>query len=217
MSTIFEFLFEFIQRITEWLGYPGIFILMLLENLLPPIPSEMVMPFGGSLVAKGSLTYFGVLLSGTLGSVIGALVLYYAGYQMGHERLEQWICRYGKYLFLTPRDLNKALDLFQRHGKFTIFLARLIPGVRSLISIPAGVNRMAIGPFLIATLLGTTVWNVVMTTAGYLLGQNWQRVLTFIDTYENVLWAATAAGLLYFIVRKLRRRGELDAQGCEDG
>ena len=216
LSEIFEQLFKLVQQITEWLGYPGIFSLMLFENLLPPVPSEMVMPFAGSLVAEGKLTFLGVLLSGTLGAWAGAMILYYIGYRLGREPLEHWLCRYGKYLFISPQDLDKTLDLFQRHGNLTVFVARLIPGARSLISIPAGVNRMPLGSFVVLTILGTIVWNVTLISAGSYLGQNWQSVLGFIDTYENVLWAVLGVLLLIFLIRKFQQRGQIGTQGCEE-
>lgn len=212
MSAIFEWLYEVIRQITLALGYPGIFLLMLVENMIPPIPSEMVMPFSGFMIADGELNFAGVIIAGTLGSVAGALLIYYVGYKLGHDRLRSWICRWGKFLFLTGDDLDRSLDTFNRHGKSAILVGRLIPGVRSLISIPAGINKMHLGEFLGLTLIGTLMWNVTLTTAGYLLGSSWQRVLEIMDTYELVIWAATGLLLLWYIVRRKGKR--MQETGC---
>ena len=216
VSSLFEQIFRGVQYIMQWLGYPGIFLLMLVENLFPPIPSEVVMTFGGALVAEDRMNFAWVMLAGTLGSGVGAIILYYVGYRMGHERLERFVCRYGKYMFLSAREIQKGLDLFQRHGYSTVLLARLVPGVRSLISIPAGVNRMPFWPFLGLTLLGTLAWNLLLAGAGYVMGRNWTRVLELLDTYENVLLVALAGLVLYGLVRKFQARGTVSVRsGCE--
>lgn len=206
MSLIFEWLYQVIRQITLVLGYPGIFLLMLVENMIPPVPSEMVMPFSGFMIADGELNFAGVIIAGTLGSVAGAVIIYYIGYKLGHDRLRTWICRWGKFMFLSGEDLDRSLDTFNRHGKSAIFVGRLIPGVRSLISIPAGINKMPMGEFIGLTLLGTLGWNLTLTTAGVLLGSNWRKILDIMDTYELVIWAVTGLLLLWFLVRRLGRR-----------
>jgi membrane protein DedA with SNARE-associated domain len=218
LSAVFDQLFEVVKQIIEWLGYPGIFILMLVENLVPPVPSEMVIPFGGALVAQDRLDFGGLLLAGTLGSVVGAVILYYLGYRLGRQWFERWTCRYGKYLLVSVDDLHKALDLFQRHGKLTVFLARLVPGARSLISIPAGVNRMPFGSFIGLTLVGTFLWNILLAGAGYMLGRNWERALELLDRYELILWVTAGVLMFYFFVRKYQQRGSLSERGrdCEE-
>jgi membrane protein DedA with SNARE-associated domain len=217
LSSLVEFLFEIVQQITMWLGYPGIFLLLLIENLIPPVPLDMVVPFGGALVAQGRLSFAGVLISGTLGSVLGAVIVYYLGSWLGRDRLESLICRYGKYLFFSVHDLHKILDLFQRHGKWSVFVARMVPGARSVISIPAGVNHMPLGTFLGLTLLGTLMWNTLLLGAGYMLGHNWTRVLEVLDRYEAILLAAAIILLLYFLARKYQHRGSDPIHsGCEE-
>lgn len=217
MASLLEHIYEWVQYITEWLGYPGIFFLMLIENIIPPLPSELVMPLAGSLVAEGRLAMPGVLLAGTLGSVAGAVLLYGLGLWLGRPQLERWVCRYGKYVFFDAGDFRRSLELFERHGKLTIFLARLVPGVRSLISIPAGVNRMPFAGFMLLTLLGTLAWNTLLAGAGMLLGRNWSRVLELVDAYELVLFAGLGAGVLFFLLRKFQQRGLPALRGdCED-
>lgn len=157
MANLLEKLYEIAQSVISALGYPGIFLMMLVENLFPPFPSEVVMPFAGFMVADGQLNFVGVMLAGTLGSVAGALLIYYLGHKLGRERLRKGVQKYGKYLLLSEEELDKALDTFDRHGQMAILLGRLIPGVRSLISIPAGLEEMPIKNFLLLTTLG--VWS----------------------------------------------------------
>lgn len=212
MSAIFEWLYEMIHQVTLALGYPGIFLLMLVENMVPPIPSEMVMPFSGFMIADGELNFVGVIIAGTLGSVVGAVIIYYIGYKLGHDRLRSWICKWGKFFFLSGDDLDRSLDTFNRHGKSAILVGRLIPGVRSLISIPAGINKMPMGEFIGLTLLGTLGWNLTLTTAGVLLGSNWRKVLDIMDTYELVIWVAAGLLLLWYVFRRVGRK--LPESGC---
>jgi membrane protein DedA with SNARE-associated domain len=206
VSGIFEWLYQTVQAIMQVLGYPGIFILMLVENLFPPIPSELVMPFAGFMAARGELNLIGVLIAGTLGSLAGAVLIYMIGMKLGQDRLRGWVCKWGKYLLVADQDLNRALETFDRHGNQAVFIGRLIPGVRSLISLPAGLRRMDMKVFLALTLLGTVLWNSILTTAGYILGSNWEAVLEFLETYELVIQIAFGAVLLYFLARRIRHR-----------
>lgn len=183
MSLFFDWIYLIVHQIIQELGYPGIALLMFVENLFPPMPSEMVMPFSGFIAAKGELelTLLGVLIVGTVGSVTGALAIYYIGHLLGEERLRAWTCKYGKYLLISGQDFDKALVTFDRYGKLAVFFGRLIPGVRSLISIPAGLRGMKLPAFIGLTLAGATIWNTFMVGAGYVLGQNWRVVLEFLD------------------------------------
>ena len=212
MSDLLNQLAELVRQVTQAMGYPGIFLLMLAENLFPPIPSELVMPFAGFIVSEGKLNIFGIMVAGTLGSLVGALIIYEIGRKLGHDRLQRWICRYGKFLLLSPDDLDRALDTFDHHGKSAILIGRLIPGVRSLISIPAGIQHMPIPQFLALSLVGTVLWNSLLVTAGLILGSNWQRVLEILDSYEIVIWGLTGAALLFFIFRRMGRK--VPQSGC---
>lgn len=212
MSEIMNAVAEAVRQITQALGYPGIFIMMLVENLFSPLPSEAIMPFAGFIASAGGLTIPGILVSGSLGSLAGAVIIYQLGRKLGHDRLQKWICRYGRYLLLAPNDLNRALDFFDRHGKLAIFIGRLIPGVRSLISIPAGIKQMPMGEFLGLTLVGTLLWNTALLAAGYVLGSSWQRILEVIDMYELVLWTLLGAGVLYFVINRMGRG--VSKSGC---
>lgn len=133
---------RWIISIIESGGYIGIAFLLFIEDVFPPIPSEFILPLCGYLAAQGKFGLFGVVAAGTLGSILGAIPLYYLGYRLGEERLQKFAARYGKWLTVGPRDIERADRWFNKHGMWAIFFCRLIPGFRSIISIPAGVNRM---------------------------------------------------------------------------
>lgn len=187
------------SQISEWVlsimakfGYFGILFAMFAENVFPPIPSEVIMPAAGFAASKGDLNLLMVILAGTLGAVLGALPLYYLGRVFDKERLVTFTETYGKYVFITPNDVTSANDWFEKHGKIAVFFGRMVPGVRSLISIPAGMNKMPLLPFLVLTALGSSVWTSVLTLAGYYLGQNY-------DVIEGIL-APYSKGISVFIV-----------------
>jgi len=192
------------------MGYPGIVFLMFIENLFPPIPSEVVMPFAGFLVDKGEMSFLGVMLAGTLGAVLGAVAIYYIGLRLDEERLRSWVDSNGKYLLLSEDELDSSLDTFNNHGKKMVFLGRLIPTLRSLISVPAGVQKMNIPVFLLLTVVGTILWNLALTGAGVVLGRNWERVLTWIDAYSYVIYAILGVLLLYYVGKKVWQRADVD-------
>lgn len=170
-------------------GYVGIVALMFVENVFPPIPSEYIMPLAGFLVAEGRLSLAGIIVAGTLGSTLGALPLYYLGKRFGEERLKNFAARYGRWLTVSPEDIERANAWFRRHGAATVFFCRLIPGIRSLISIPAGLNRMNIFSFLFFTTLGAAVWTSLLAYAGYLLGNNFHEVEEYFDPATYVILA----------------------------
>lgn len=194
-----------VEQIILTLGYPGVALIMFAENLFPPIPSEVVLPFAGSLVATGQLSLFGVLISSTIGAVLGTGLFYYLGHLLGETRTRALIRRYGRWLALDEGDLDHSLALFQRHDRSIIFFGRFLPGVRTLISLPAGIARMRLGTFLLYTTLGTLAWNALLVGAGVLLGQNWQRILSIVDQYETLFWILVALFVLYFLVTRVRK------------
>jgi membrane protein DedA with SNARE-associated domain len=207
-----------IESVILALGYPGIVLIMALENIFPPIPSELVMPFAGFLVGCQSanlatgcpaneFTMVGVVLAGMAGSVIGALVLYYIGLWADERIVRAFIRRYGRYMLISEADLNTALAYFSRHGEAVIFFGRLIPLVRSLISIPAGMQRMPLGKFLLYTSLGTALWSAILAYAGLFLGRNWETVVEVISQYQKVTLALIGLAVLAFIyVRVIKPR-----------
>nr|MCW1966584.1 DedA family protein [Anaerolineae bacterium] len=171
-----------IESIVLTLGYPGIALVMLIENLFPPIPSELVMPFAGFLAAQGKLDFTLVMVSGTIGAVLGAIALYYIGVWADEAIIRRFVRRWGKWLTISETELNIALTFFMRRGEAVVFFGRLIPLIRSLISIPAGMRRMNFARFLLFTSIGTSLWNLALTLAGSILGANWKSVLNFLGT-----------------------------------
>ncbi len=172
---ITEFIIKWALELIEAIGYLGVMILMILESMVAPIPSEAVMPPAGMLIAEGRFTFFGVIFFATLGSIIGSLISYYMGKWGGRPLVE----RYGKYLLLDKHDLDLTENFFKKKGELTIFFSRFIPVVRHFISIPAGMGNMNIVKFLIYTTIGAGLWNSALTIAGYYLQKNWEIILKY--------------------------------------
>jgi membrane protein DedA with SNARE-associated domain len=187
-------------------GYIGIVALMFVENVFPPIPSEYIMPLAGFLVAEGRLSLVGIILAGTLGSTLGALPLYYLGDRLGSARLKRFAAGRGRWLTLSPDDIERANRWFDRHGAAAVFFCRLIPGARSIISIPAGVNRMNMTSFLLFTTLGAAVWTSVLASAGYLLGSNFHEVEKYFDPITYIVFGAIIILYLWRVLRQKQRK-----------
>jgi len=199
-----------IETIVLTLGYPGIALVMLIENLFPPIPSELVMPFAGFLAAQGKMDFTLVIISGTIGAVLGAIALYYIGMWADEMIIRRFVRRWGKWFTISETELNIALTFFMRRGEAVVFFGRLIPLIRSLISIPAGMRRMNFGRFLLFTSIGTSLWNLALTLAGSVLGANWKHVLSFLGTYQNVTVVVLGLGVLGFMGWRLwQKRSKL--------
>lgn len=178
---------EWIIRTMESLGYLGIGLLMFLENLFPPIPSELIMPLAGFTVAKGNMQMVPAIAAGVIGTVIGAFPWYYAGMVLGEKRLMDLADKYGKWLTISSRDIEKAIAWFNQYGGRAVFICRLVPGVRTLISLPAGISRMNFGMFLLYSTLGTIIWTSLLTYAGFLLGDNYDRVDEYLGPVSKIV------------------------------
>ena len=201
-------MFDFTGWITRLVGaggYAGVVFLMFLENVFPPIPSELVMPLAGFATARGELNFFGVIAAGTLGSVLGALPLYALGRRANEGRLVRWADAHGKWLGVRGDDIRKADAWFDRHGGWAVLLCRLVPGVRSLISIPAGMAQMPLVPFLLYTALGTAAWTAALAWAGRLLGDHYERVARYIGPASWVVVGALLVGVFGLWVYLCRR------------
>lgn len=196
---------EWIKNLMNTLGYPGIVLLMFLENVFPPIPSEFIMPLAGYTAARGDLNFVGVVIAGMLGSVLGALPLYYLGKWLGEERLKQLADKYGKWLTVSGEDIAKADDWFDRHGHKAVFFARLVPGVRSLISIPAGISSMNLLQFLLYSALGTGIWAGVLAYLGRLLGENYEVVNTYLGPITYVVIGGLVLAAAYWVWKRKQR------------
>ncbi|WP_068785414.1 DedA family protein [Paenibacillus phocaensis] len=190
----------------EQFGYFGVFLLIALENVFPPIPSEVILTFGGFMTTYTSLTPIGVIVYSTLGSVFGAVILYGIGYLVNVDRLEGWVERYGRFLRLKKEDIRRADAWFDRYGYWTVLFCRMVPLIRSLISIPAGMSKMKFGLFLLFTTIGTLIWNVALVLLGAAVGGSWEEIVAFMDVYSHIAYAVIALGVLFAGVLWLRRR-----------
>ncbi|MCT1904411.1 DedA family protein [Oceanobacillus sojae] len=197
---------QWVTSIMEQFGYLGIFLMMTLENLFPPIPSEIILPFGGFMTTSSALTYTGVLSAATLGALIGAMLLYCVGMILDVGRLEKIVDRYGHILRLKRSDIYKADDWFDKYGYWTVFFCRMVPLLRSLISIPAGMGRMNFGIFILLTAIGSIIWNSILIGIGAVLGENWHHVSAFMDVYSNIVYALIIAGIILCVIWYIRRR-----------
>ena len=212
--------FESVQQLPEWIGraveanpamgYGALFVAMFLENLFPPIPSELIMPLGGFYVGQGKLDFVLVVLAGLLGTVVGALPWYGVGRLVNAERLEPWLDRHGRWLGVSGGQLATSRQWFKRHGPAVVFWGRLLPAIRTLISVPAGIEMMPFGPFLFWTTAGSLIWNLALTAGGWALGSNWSRVAGFIKPLEAAVYQLLVllllATLVWLGLRVWRRR-----------
>ncbi len=182
------------------LGYWGIGILMAIESCNVPIPSEIILPFGGYLVSTGELHFFPAALAGATGGTAGSVLSYYIGLWGGRP----FLFRYGKYCGLTPARLNTAESWFLRYGDVAVFFSRLLPGVRTFISLPAGAARMKMLPFLIYTFVGSLIWSLALTYCGYLLGENWELVRTWFHRFDLILLVGVVLLVAWYIWKRRR-------------
>lgn len=183
-------MFDWILEVIASAGYLGLLALMFLENLFPPIPSELIMPLAGFLAARGEMDPLLVVLTGTAGSVLGALPWYWVGRRFGRDRLTRLAERHGVWLTLEPEEVDRAYDWFRRRGWRAVLFGRLVPGVRTLISVPAGLARMRLLPFLALTTAGSLAWITLLTAAGYLLQDQYHRVESVIDPASTAVFAS---------------------------
>ena len=214
---------DFIARLPELIGsaveanplmgYLVIAAVMLLENVFPPIPSELVMPLGGFFVQQGKLELVPVILAGLIGTVLGAWFWYGVGRLINEQRIEHWLERHGRWIGISPNDLARSRRWFNRHGSAVVFWGRIIPGVRTLVSVPAGIELMPQLPFLAWTTAGSLIWIVLLTLAGQGLGEGYQRVELLIEPVTKlvkvllvVVAVAAAAWVARNVIRQRRRR-----------
>jgi len=193
-------MFDGIVDIIAQTGYLGVFLLMVLENVFPPIPSELIMPLAGFAAAKGDLNVFGVLLAGVAGSVFGALPWYYAGYFFGSDRLKRLAGRFGRWMTVTPQEVDRASAWFERHGWQATLFGRLVPAVRTLISTPAGMVAMPMRAFLFYSTVGSLLWAGLLTCAGYLLHGQYALVADYVDPLSKLVVLAVVGIYLYRLV-----------------
>ncbi len=213
---------DILNAINEWalglistLGYPGLGLVMLLENVFPPIPSELILPLAGwlTLGENATFTLLGVTLVGAIGSVAGAFFFYGIGRWFDESRVRYLLQRFGKWFMLSESDLDTALAWFKKYGEYVIFFGRMVPIVRSLISVPAGLAKMNIPRFAFYTALGTALWSFLLAFAGRLLGESWPIVSDIINQYENVVYVLCAIAVVGFFGYRFWQRRKKAVSG----
>lgn len=192
---------EFVISIMNQFGYFGIFFLIFIENIFPPIPSEVVLLFGGFMTTYSKLNLFGMVIFSTLGSTVGAIVLYYVGKILNKERLKKIVSgKIGKILRLKASDIEKADKWFDTKGNKTVFFCRFIPVVRSLISIPAGMSEMIMSKFLLYTITGSLIWNTVLLFVGSKVGENWKKIEQMMSQYSHIILIILIIAFIGFVI-----------------
>ncbi|CCO64469.1 alkaline phosphatase [Listeria monocytogenes] len=203
------FLETWITSIMADFGYIGIFVLIMVENLFPPIPSEIILTFGGFMTTVTSLNVVMVIIVATLGSVVGAILLYKVASYFGKERLTKIVLKYGRILRLKESDIERAESFFLKYGSWAVFLCRMIPLIRSLISIPAGMTKMKMSRFLILTTAGSLLWNTVLIGLGAVLGESWNEIVVFMDSFSTIIYSVIAilvvVGLGFFFRARFKK------------
>ena len=202
---------QIIINIMEQVGYLGVFLLIAIENIFPPIPSEVILVFGGFMTTYTSLNIPIMILAATLGSLLGAIVLYYIGKIFNKERLKRIVNgKIGKVLRLKASDIEKADKWFDTKGNKTVFFCRFIPIVRSLISIPAGMSEMPMQKFLLYTITGSLIWNTVLIIVGSIVGDKWETIVGYLDNFSNIILIIlviifVVALYYWFVIRKKKQ------------
>lgn len=193
-------MFEWVVSTIDGWGYPGVFFLMLAENVFPPIPSEIIMPLAGFLAGSGQLNLILTIIAGTIGAVVGTMMWYYIGMAIGEERLKRFAAKHGRLLTLSPSDIDAAREWFDRYGIYAVLFGRLIPTVRTLISVPAGLARMPMWKFLVFTTIGTLIWTAFLTIAGLILHSNYALLEGYIDPVSKLVVVTVIAVYLYRVI-----------------
>lgn len=200
-----EFLGTFIINIISSTGYLGIFLLMTLESALIPIPSEVTMPFAGSLVSLGKFDFFIVVLAGTLGNLLGSLLAYALGY-WGEENVIRLVIRkYGKYFLLSEHEFEKSQKSFDKYGEMIVFLSRLLPVLRTFISLPAGIAKMKLSKFIGYTLVGSFLWSLLLTWIGWKLGQNWKILENYFHKFDFIIFISIIIVIIFYLYHKFQK------------
>ena len=201
-------MFDWITSVIARLGYLGVAPLTFLENVFPPIPSELVIPLAGFVAAGGDLRLSLVIIVASLGSLAGAIVWYAVGRRIGEQRLRRWVSQHGKWLTLSAQDVDRAQLWFKRHGAAAVFFGRLMPGVRTFVSLPAGFSSMPLAPFLLYSALGTAIWTAALAYAGVVLQANFTLVGEYINMATNTLLAVGGVMLVRRYIRCWKSTGD---------
>lgn len=210
---------NWVQDVINQFGYFGVALLVVIENVFPPIPSEIVLPFAGFVAQQGAsavnatagaaqsdTTVIGMMIAATIGSVVGALILYFVSAAIGPERLRGFVERFGKWFGVKSADLVRAEEWFDRRSNAAVLVGRCVPLIRSIVSIPAGFRRMKLTSFVVLTAIGSAVWNIALIGAGALLGDQWERVGEYVGVFQWLVIAAVLVFLVRFVASRLKKR-----------
>lgn len=193
---------EWIQEIIDTLGYPGLAFLSFLETVFPPIPSEVIGPLAGFATVRGELTLIGVVIASMIGFLLGVLPLYLLGRFVGEARIKAWADKYGRWIGISARDIEKADQWFDKHGGKIVIASHLLPGIRTLISIPAGIARMNVFKFLLYTAIGKGLWTLLMVYLGRQLGKNYEVIGRYLTPISTIVIALIVVAIVVFIIRR---------------
>lgn len=194
---------DWLVKIIEVLGYPGVALAMFIESFFAPIPSEIILPFSGFVASQGSLNIYVVIIVATVAAYLGTLPFYFIGL-WGEDVVLKFLKKYGKYLFISQKDLDNGYKAFEKFGYGIVFLGRLIPIVRTVISFPAGASKMNFGIFSLFTLVGTLIWSSILAYTGYVMGENWKTVSVYVDEYQKVIIGVLLVIFLLYVWRGVR-------------
>ena len=210
---------NWVQDVINQFGYLGVALLVVIENVFPPIPSEIVLPFAGFVAQQGAsavnatagaaqsdTTVVGMMIAATVGSVVGALILYFVSAAIGPERLRGFVERFGKWFGVKSSDLVRAEEWFDRRSSAAVLVGRCVPLIRSIVSIPAGFRRMKLTSFVVLTAIGSAVWNIALIGAGAVLGDQWERVGEYVGVFQWLVIAAVLLLLVRFVVSRMKSR-----------
>lgn len=198
-----ELLGNYIIKLIESTSYAGIFVLMALESALIPIPSEITMPFSGYLASKGSLSFWPIVITGTVANLAGSYAAYWLGYVLEETVLLNLIKKYGKFILLTYDDFEKARHWFVKYGDKIIFISRLLPGIRTVISLPAGMFAMDIKKFTVYTIVGCLIWSTFLTYIGFTLGENWASLEKYYRKFEVLIAVVLIVAVAVYLEKHL--------------
>lgn len=208
LDTIVGELVGWARTIIESTGYWGIFLSMVIESFFVPFPSEVIMPFAGYLVSQGTFSLLLVSLVGALGSYIGTLPFYFFGSLTSEGIVRKFIRKWGKWIFVPEEDLDKAIGLFNTKGGVIVFVGRMIPGIRSVLSLPAGIAKMEFIKYSLFTLLGSFSWSFLLTILGYFLGESWSSIGGYIKQFEHVIIVIVILVGVYYVYSKIKSNGK---------
>jgi membrane protein DedA with SNARE-associated domain len=208
---------QWIEQFIRSGGYWALALITFIENVFPPIPSEVIIPLGGYLAVQGKLTLWGVVLAGTVGSILGAIVLYYVGKFLNQQRVEAWVERHGQWLLLNTSDVTDAFGWFDKHGSAAVFFCRMIPGLRSLISVPAGASGMHLGKFLLYSTAGTALWTLGLSLVGMWLGQQYEEASGVLQWLNYIVIGMIVISIISWYIKRRNSRGQEEQSAARSG